>query len=163
MYVLHQYFDTETWMCFYWLWMSHLITLCTCTCYNMWQQREGVRQREGGSGGEGCDNDLSSLSLFFFTHLWCIFNSQAIQNREELTERVQETEDEMELVLGDLHKTKTELTKLKQVCIIMYNICTHIIPHTKVSHYLWKWCSVCVQGNPCQWPLIAFVFWTHNN
>ncbi len=40
---------------------------------------------------------------------------QAIQAREELTERVQETEDEMELVLGDLHKSKTELTKLKQV------------------------------------------------
>ena len=31
---------------------------------------------------------------------------------------MQETEDEMELVLGDLHKTKTELTKLKQVPLL---------------------------------------------
>lgn len=38
----------------------------------------------------------------------------AIQTRDEFTERVQEAEDELEIVLGDLHNTRTELSKLKQ-------------------------------------------------
>jgi hypothetical protein len=39
---------------------------------------------------------------------------EAMQIREELTERVQDAEDELEAALRDLHNTKSELTKYQQ-------------------------------------------------